>query len=57
MLQLLAVLVKYGYYDDVKDVKSILPSIFKLLDGKRDFPTKLSKQNFEAGALFCKCTN
>ena len=47
MLQLLAVLVKYGYYDNAKDVKDLLPSLYKLLDGKNDFPTKKIKQIIE----------
>ena len=44
MLQLLAALVKYGYYDDASDVNDLLPSLYKLLDGKNDFPTKKIKQ-------------
>ncbi len=47
MLQLLAVLVKFGYYDDNNHVKDLLPSIFKLLNGKEDYPTKRIKNSME----------
>ena len=40
VLQVLAILVKFGYYDDSDDIKPLLPSIHKLLNGKEDFPTK-----------------
>ena len=43
VLQLLTVLVKFGYYDDDEDVKEFLPAIQKLLNGKEDFPTKQIK--------------
>ena len=42
VLQLLTSLVKFGYYDDPADIKTFLPSIHKLLNGKEDFPTKES---------------
>ncbi len=48
VLQLLAVLVKFGYYDDNNHVKDLLPSIFKLLNGKEDYPTKLMKEQMES---------
>ena len=44
VLQLLAMLVKYGYYKHAGDVKDLLPSIFKLLDGKDDIPTETIKK-------------
>ncbi len=44
VLQVLTVLVKFGYYDDVND---LLPSIQKLLNGKDDYPTKQIKQSSE----------
>ena len=44
MLQVLTVLVKFGYYDDSKDVNELLPSILTLLNGKDDFPTKRVKE-------------
>ena len=43
VLQLLTSLIKFGYYDDTADIKALLPSIQKLLNGKEDFPTKESK--------------
>ncbi len=47
VLQVLTVLVKFGYYDDSDDVNDLLPSIQKLLNGKDDFPTKQIKQSSE----------
>ena len=47
VLQLLTVLIKFGYYDDVADVNPLLPSIHKLLDGDEDFPTRDIKQFME----------
>ena len=40
VLQMLADLVKFGYYDDSAYVKPLLPSIHKMLNGKEDFPTR-----------------
>ena len=42
VLQILSVLVKFGYYDDSSDVSDLLPSIHKLLNGSKDFPRKIS---------------
>ncbi len=42
-------LVKFGYYDDNNHVKDLLPSIFKLLNGKEDYPTKRIKNSMEHG--------
>ena len=47
VLQVLTVLVKFGYYDDSEDVNELLPSIQKLLNGKDDYPTKQIKQSIE----------
>ena len=44
VLQVLSVLVKFGYYDDPSDVSVLLPSIIKLLNGKDDMPTKRIKE-------------
>ena len=44
VLQALSVLVKFGYYDDSKDVNDLLPSLQKLLNGKDDFPSKRIKE-------------
>lgn len=44
VLQVLSVLVKFGYYDDPSDMSVLLPSILKLLNGKDDFPTKRIKE-------------
>lgn len=43
VLQLLTSLVKFGYYDDSADIKTLLPSIHKFLNGKEDYPTRDSK--------------
>ena len=40
VLQVLTVLVKYGYYDDSADIDDVLPSLHKLMNGKRDYPTE-----------------
>ena len=37
ILQLLAVLVEYGYYDEAKDVNKLIPLLFKLLEGEKDY--------------------
>ena len=47
VLQVLTVLVKFGYYDDSEDVNQLLPSIQNLLNGKDDFPTKQIKHYIE----------
>ncbi len=47
VLQVLTVLVKFGYYDDSEDVNELLPSIQKLLNGKDDYPTKQIKLSIE----------
>ena len=44
---MLTVLIKYGYYDDTAHVNELLPSIHKLLDGCKDFPTGQIKQASE----------
>ncbi len=44
VLQALSVLVKFGYYDESKDVNDLQPSLQQLLNGKDDFPTKQIKQ-------------
>ena len=38
MLDLLYLLVKYGYYDDLDDINSLIPSLVSLLNGKNDTP-------------------
>ena len=50
VLQLLTVLVKFGYYDDDDDVKEFLPAILKLLNGKDDYPSKKIKSAIEKTA-------
>ena len=51
VLQVLTVLVKFGYYDDSEDVKPLLPAIHKLLNGKEDFPTSQIKAATEGTTL------
>ena len=38
MLDLLFLLVKYGYYDDLDDINALIPSLVSLLNGKNDTP-------------------
>ena len=38
MLDLLYLLVKYGYYDDLDDINALIPSLVSLLNGKNDKP-------------------
>ena len=38
MLDLLYLLVKYGYYDDLKDIKELIPPLVSLLNGVNDKP-------------------
>ena len=47
VLQLLTVLIKYGYYDDASDVNALLPSIHKLLDGNKDYPSRQIKERMQ----------
>ena len=47
VLQMLTVLIKYGYYDDPAHVNELLPSIHKLLNGCKDYPTRQIKQASE----------
>ena len=47
VLQVLTALVKYGYYDDAKDIEQLLPAIHELLDGQDDYPTRESKLYME----------
>ena len=37
ILQLLATLVEYGYYDDPEDIHSVLPFLFKIIQGDKDY--------------------
>ena len=38
MLDLLYLLVKYGYYDDIRDINELIPPLVSLLNGKNDKP-------------------
>ena len=38
MLDLLYLLVKYGYYDDLRDINKLIPPLVSLLNGKNDRP-------------------
>ena len=40
VLQLLTVMVKFGYYDDSADIELFLPSIHKLLNAGEDVPLR-----------------
>ena len=44
VLQVLSILVKYGYYDDTDDINDVLPSLHELMNGTNDYPTKLIKK-------------
>ena len=51
VLQLLFVLVNFGYYDDIEDVKQFLPAVYKLLNGKEDYPTRKIKTAAETSLI------
>ena len=52
VLQVLTSLVKYGYYDDAKDIKQLLPAVHELIDGQDDYPTRESRLHME-GMTVC----
>ena len=39
MLNLLYLLVKYGYYANLNDINALIPSLVSLLNGKNDKPS------------------
>ena len=39
MVDLLYLLIKYGYYANVGDINSLMPPLLYLLDGKNDKPS------------------
>ena len=47
VLQLLASLVKFGYYKDTESTKEIFQALLQLLDGRNDYPTKRIKDTLE----------
>ena len=49
VLQVLTVLVKYGYYDDSADIDDVLPSLHKLMNGNKDYPTQQIKEIMSSG--------
>lgn len=51
VLQILTIFVKYGYYDDSTDISSLLPAMYKLLNGSKDFPTRSVKLAIENPSL------
>ncbi len=51
VLQVLTALVKYGYYDESKDIENLLPAIHELLDGQDDHPTRTIRRYYE-GAVY-----
>ena len=57
MLDLLYLLVKYGYFDDIKDINELIPSLVSLLSGKNDklFPEANSNESdlFRQVRLVC----
>ena len=57
MLDLLYLLVKYGYFDAIKDINELIPSLVSLLNGKNDklFPEANSNENdlFRQVRLVC----
>ncbi len=44
VLQLVAMLLKFGYYFKTDDIDDILPVLFTLMDGKEDYPSKEVKE-------------
>ena len=48
MIDLLHLLVKYGYYANLADIKSLMPLLISLLDGLNDKPSiQFSKDELE----------
>ena len=50
MLNLLYLLVKYGYYANLNDINALIPSLMSLLDGKND--KRIPEANSKESALF-----
>ena len=50
MLDLLYLLVKYGYYDDLDDINALITPLVSLLSGKND--KKFPKANNEESAIY-----
>ena len=50
VLDLLYLLVKFGYYDDLDDIKDLIPPLMSLLNGKNDKP--FPKANVDVGSSF-----
>ena len=48
-LQLLAMLLKFGFYSRAKDIENLLPVMFRLLNGKEDYPTREVKEIITSG--------
>ena len=56
VLQVLTDLVKYGYYDDSRDIKYLLPAIHELVDGQDDYPTRAIRLYYEGIlTILCMC--
>lgn len=45
VIEVLNLLVKYGYYDSPEDVEDVLKPLLEVLNGFTDSPTKSSKSN------------
>ena len=59
VFRLLALLVSFGYYDDNKDVKKLLPKVISCLDGRKDLITqsksKSDKSMSSMNTIFYLC--
>lgn len=54
MLDLLYLLVKFGYYDDFDDIKELIRPLMSLLEGINDKP--FPEANYDESRLFRKVT-
>jgi len=54
VLQLVSMLLKFGYYRDSKKTKKILVVIFSLLNGKEDYPSKEVKDTLTEGNVITR---
>ena len=47
MLQLVATLVKYGYYNDEKDIRGLLPLVISVLKTENDYLARSIEESNE----------
>ena len=55
VIEVLELLVKYGYYDDPSDVNAVLNPLIKVFNGFSDVPFTLSESKCGVCACVCVC--